>query len=130
MLWRVGCLVLLLLGCIPAATHSQNVQTLSCPQIAPQLASVTSGVREPKPVKHDTPTIPAELRSEQATIGLQVLVQPDGKVGAVTVVTPSNPRLAEMFVEAAKRWEYTAPTIRGVPVYATLFVAVALNPKQ
>jgi len=75
--------------------------------------------------------IPESLKGTRTdeVIGIQVLVDPQGKVAAATVLTPTSPALAKAVTEAITQWVYTPTAIRGVRVYTTLIAAVAITYK-
>lgn len=109
-----------------SSTFAQQVTVDVCSQIAAQLASRGTGVREPSLVNRVEPSPPDSLRGKGLTgaFGLQVVIGPDGKVFAVTLVTSSLDQMAQAVIDAVRQWEYTEPTMRGVSVYATVFVAM------
>ena len=66
-----------------------------------------------------------KTRRVDVSVGVQVLVAPDGKVADVMVLSPSvEPDLAAAVVDAVRRWEYKPNTFRGVPIYSIQFSAV------
>ena len=80
----------------------------------------------PELLKHVAPTVPEELRGTQLaeTVGLQLVIGPDGKVVASVVFTPSTPLLARAAADAVKQWEYRPTVRRQIPVYALAYATV------
>lgn len=127
MLKRLPFIVFLAI-CVPALTRSQGMQVTPCERIAPELSSSTRGVAAPPLLKRVEPAIPEALQKDPVpdSLGLQVVIKPDGTVLAVTVVTAlANSAWGQLWIDAVKQWQYAPPvTTRGVPVYATVIVAI------
>jgi protein TonB len=80
--------------------------------------------RYPEVIKSVPPLIPKNLHGIglSETVGVQVVIKPDGRVLDAVVVTPSSRLLAEAAVNAVRQWEYRPTTMQGVPIYTTVMV--------
>lgn len=81
-------------------------------------------------LKHVPLVIPEmfEGRSLHANVGIQLVIDPSGKVAAATVVRSSLlPALDQAAVEAVRQWEYEPAHRNGVPVYAVVEVGLGVN---
>jgi periplasmic protein TonB len=101
----VGCAV----GMIAATGAAQDAETVYVPG---------KDVTAPRVVKEVKPLYTAEARSAkvQGTIGLDVVVLKDGRVGDVRVTRSLDAGLDEQAVKAVKQWEFEPGKKDGKPV--------------
>lgn len=111
------------------------------PERLSALASPSPGAQNPAPtppanessreqsvkiVKPVPPVFPADMTRGEVTgaVRMQLVIDPTGKVIAVTVTSKLHPKLDAAAVAAAKQWEYSVPMFNDVPVYALVYTAV------
>jgi TonB family protein len=61
---------------------------------------------------------------------LSVLIDADGAVESVVIVTPISPEYDQLLLEAAKSWRFRPARRDGTPVRYELLVEIVLNPRQ
>ena len=78
------------------------------------------------------PIYPDELSS--AGIGgivtMEALIDTEGDVQDVTVLTAPDPGLATAAVESVKQWKYTTTLLNCTPIEVRMGVTVSFVPKQ
>jgi TonB family protein len=60
----------------------------------------------------------------QGVVGLNVVIEPTGKVGKITIVRPLGMGLDEMAIDAVRRWRAEPAKRDGEPVAMTVFVEI------
>lgn len=78
-------------------------------------------VKEPKRTKTVVPAYPADAAS--GTIGMQVLVNPEGRVDTVTARN-DVPRATAAAVAAVRQWEYEPVLHDGKPAWFRILILV------
>ncbi len=93
--------------------------------VPPAPARVSSGVSEPRKLKHVAPKYPDDARRAglaQAVV-LECLVDPRGRVSKVDVLE-GVPPLTDAAISAVKQWRYTPTVLDGVPTPVIMTVTV------
>ena len=91
----------------------------------PSAVRVGGNIKEPKKIKHVTPTYPDIARQArvQGVVILECTISPQGRVTNVKVLR-GIPLLDKSAVDAVKQWIYTPTLLNGVPVPVIMTVTV------
>ena len=67
-------------------------------------------------VRRVQPVYPALMQSARATgqVVLDAIINPDGTIGAITVLKSTNEAFAQSAIQAVKQWRYTAIGFQGI----------------
>jgi TonB family protein len=67
-------------------------------------------------VRRVQPVYPALLQSARVTgqVVLDAIINPDGTIGAITVLKSTNDAFAQSAIQAVKQWRYTAIGFQGI----------------
>ena len=84
-----------------------------------------------KPIHQIVPVYPAELRQQGVgnEVELQFVVDENGNVQFVEVVTPLHPYLDYAAVQALKQWKFEPPLRKGKPAPGIFILKVHFNPE-
>ena len=67
-------------------------------------------------VRRVQPVYPALLQSARVAgqVVLDAIINPDGTIGAITVLKSTNEAYAQSAIQAVKQWRYTAIGFQGI----------------
>jgi len=67
-------------------------------------------------VRRVQPVYPALMQSARVTgqVVLDAIINPDGTIGAITVLNSTNDAFAQSAIQAVKQWRYTAIGFQGI----------------
>lgn len=95
-------------------------QATNCsPQIAPSSsvdgAPMATGVTYPKPIHAPEAQIPHD-KSKNPPVAVELVINPDGSVGQVSLQSSPSPDVAQSVLEAVRKWKFQPATLLGVPI--------------
>ena len=76
------------------------------------------------------PTVVKEIHligTTDATVGIECVVSPDGRVGTATVVVSPDAKLNNAAIRALKQWRFKPGTKDGRPVSVRIFVEITVE---
>ena len=94
---------------------TSNGQPIETEELVYELKSVT---KPPKPVKQGAPWYPSDLRKKgiQGTVILGFIVNKEGRVANIKVLSSDHELFAEPAVDAVKYWRFEPAEMNGKPV--------------
>ena len=95
-------------------------------------ATNTGGdITPPKKLVHVAPFYPEALSAANigGTVTMEALIDTEGEVQDVTVVTAADPALATAATESVKQWKYTPTLLNCAPIDVRMGVSVTFTPK-
>jgi TonB family protein len=90
----------------------------------PSIYSVGNGVSAPRVIAQPEPQFSSEARNThfQGTVGLDVIVNREGRIAKALISRPAGMGLDEQAIEALKSWRFHPATRNGEPVAVVLYI--------
>jgi TonB family protein len=127
-------------GAAPVGTVPRRVEPVTAPPAAWTLPSnckvsetnAGGAIKPPTKLRHVPPIYPAELNAANigGTVTMEALIDTQGDVQDVAVVTSPDAGLATAAVESVKQWKYTPTLLNCAPIEVRMGVSVTFTPKQ
>jgi TonB family protein len=98
----------------------------------PNATNAGGDITPPKKLVHVAPLYPEGLSAANigGTVTMEALIDTEGDVQDVTVVTAPDPGLATAATESVKQWKYTSTLLNCAPVDVRMGVTVTFTPKH
>jgi beta-lactamase regulating signal transducer with metallopeptidase domain len=127
-------------GAAPVGATPRRVEPVTAPPAAWTLPSNckasetnTGGeIKPPTKIRHVPPIYPPELNAANigGIVSMEALIDTQGNVQDVTVLTAPDPGLATAATESVMQWKYTPTLLNCAPTEVRMGVTVSFVPKQ
>jgi TonB family protein len=90
---------------------------------------IPSAVMAGKIIKHESPKYPGTARAAhiQGTVILHAIIDKDGSIGNLTVISSPDPVLSDASMKAVKKWTYEPYQLNGEPTQVDTTITVTFN---
>jgi len=85
------------------------------------------GVVAPVAIRQSLPPFPAQTTRPSSPGSVEVLIDETGAVEMATMLTPVNPLYDRLAVAAARKWQFQAASLNGVPVKFRKIVLITIH---
>jgi TonB family protein len=129
MLWLMRLVVLAVMATV-SASAIQSAQGTATPTSPPQIVyTARDGIAMPAVIYQEAPRYTEQgIRAKiQGFVSMEFVVEVDGSVGDVRIITPLDLGLDAMAVAALKHWRFRPATKDGLPVRARTNVVLSFS---
>jgi hypothetical protein len=85
------------------------------------------GVVAPVAIRQSLPPFPAQTTRPSSPGSVEVLIDETGAVEMATMLTPVNPLYDRLAIAAARKWQFKAASLNGVPVKFRKIVQITIH---
>lgn len=111
-----------------AASQASNCSSRIAANSSVGGAPMATGLTHPKPIYAPEPQLPHD-KSNQQPVAVELLINPDGSVGEVSLQSRPSPDVAKNVLEAVRKWRFQPAMLLGVPIGSKIQAKVEFRNK-